>query len=201
LKLAPKIKQEGHILNISKDLPNTKMIKIAVSGLHGSGRSTHAKRLAETFNLRYLSSGMIFRQIAREQNLSLEKLSILAEQNPEFDKLIDERTKEESMKGSLVVDATLAGWMMENPDLKIYLTAPLEARIRRIAKREGISLKEAKSETIVREESERQRFMILYGVDINDLSIHDVILNTELFTPDSTARILKKIVNEYCTGR
>ncbi|MDH5201053.1 MAG: AAA family ATPase, partial [Candidatus Bathyarchaeota archaeon] len=64
---------------------------IAVSGLHGSGRSTHAKRLAEEFGLRYVSSGTIFRQMAEERGLTLEEMSRLTEEDPEFDKLIDER--------------------------------------------------------------------------------------------------------------
>lgn len=184
--------------------PGGKPIKglvIAVSGYHGSGRSTHARRLAEAFNLRYVSSGTIFRQMAEERRLTLEDMSKLTEGDPELDKMIDERAREESIKGGVVIDATLSGWMAEDPDLRIFLTAPLEARIRRIAEREGISLREAREETQVREESERERFQSYYGVDVTDLSIYDMVLNTELFEPDGTARILKRFVEEYCSGR
>lgn len=177
----------------------TRGLTIAVSGFHGSGRTTHAKRLAESLGLRYLSSGMIFRQVAKEKGLSLEEMSRIAENDPEFDKLIDKRAKEESVGGGIVVDATLAGWMVEDPDLSIFLTAPFTARVNRIARRENLSLEEAEKETRTREESERQRFLRYYGMDINDLSIYDVVLNTELFSPDGTARILKKIVDEYCS--
>jgi cytidylate kinase len=38
-------------------------------------------------------------------------------------------------------------------------------------------------------------------VDVSDLSVYDLILNTELFEPDGTARILKSFVEEYCSGR
>lgn len=174
---------------------------IAVSGLHGSGRSTHAKRLAEEFGLRYVSSGTIFRQMAEERGLTLEEMSRLTEEEPEFDKLIDERAREESRKGGVVVDATLSGWMCEESDLRIFLTTPLEARIRRIAEREGIGLEEARRETVARAESERDRFRDYYGVDVSDLSAYDLVLNTDLFDPDGTARILKRFVEEYCSGR
>jgi cytidylate kinase len=174
---------------------------IAVSGLHGSGRSTHAKRLAESMGLRYVSSGTIFREMARERGLTLEDMSRLTEEEPELDKLIDERAREESRRGGVVVDATLSGWMCEDPDLRIFLTAPLEARVRRIANREGIALEEAREETQARAESERERFKAFYGVDISDLSVYDLVLNTELFEPDGTARILKRFVEEYCSGR
>lgn len=179
----------------------TRGLVLAVSGFHGSGRSTHARRLAESFNLRYVSSGTIFREMAEERGLTLEKMSKLTEGDPEFDKMIDKRARLESLKGGVVIDATLSGWMAEDPDLRIFLTAPLEARIRRIAEREGIGLDEAREETLVREESERERFRSYYGIDIADLSIYDLVLNTELFEPDGTARILKRFVEEYCSGR
>ena len=174
---------------------------IAVSGLHGSGRSTHARRLAEAFDLRYVSSGTIFRQMAEERGLTLEEMSRITEGESEFDKLIDERARLEALKGGVVIDATLSGWMAEDPDLRIFLTAPLEARMKRIADREGVSLEEAREETLAREVSERERFKAYYGVDVGDLSVYDLVLNTELFEPEGTARILKRFVEEYCSGR
>jgi len=174
---------------------------ITVSGLHGSGTSTQARRLAESLGLRYISAGLLFRRIAEERGLTLEELSRLAEESPELDRMIDERTKEEARRGGVVIDATLAGWMAEDADLKIFLTAPLEERVRRIARREGLSLEEAMRETLKRERSERERFKRYYGIDINDLSIYDVVLNTALFKPDVTARILRGIVEELRRGR
>ena len=178
-----------------------KGLVIAVSGLHGSGRSTHAIRLSETFGLRYVSSGTIFRQMAEERGLSLEEMSKLTDEDPEFDKLIDERAKQEASKGDMVLDATLAGWMAEDADLKIYLMTPPEASVKRIAEREDMSLEDAEKETKVRAESERLRFIEYYDIDITDLSIYDVILNTDLYEPDGTARILKSVVEEYCKSR
>ena len=174
---------------------------ITVSGLHGSGTSTQARRLAESLGLRYVSAGLLFRRIAEERGLTLEELSRLAEESPELDRMIDERTREEARRGGVVIDATLAGWMAEDADLKIFLTAPLEERVRRIARREGLSLEEAMRETLKRERSERERFKRYYGIDINDLSIYDVVLNTALFKPDATARILRGIVEELRRGR
>jgi cytidylate kinase len=174
---------------------------IAVSGYHGSGRSTHAIRLAEAFGLRYISSGTIFREMAKERGISLEEMSNLTELDPELDKMIDERAREESRAGGVVVDATLSGWMAVDPDIRIFLTTPLEVRNSRIAERDGIAIEDAKRETAVRAESERQRFLEYYGIDITDHSIYDLILNTNLYEPNGTARILKSVVEEYCANR
>lgn len=176
-------------------------VVITVSGLHGSGKSTHARRLAEALGLRYVSAGILFRRMAEERGATLEEMSRLAEGNPELDRLVDERTKEEAMNGDVVVDAALSGWMVEDADIKVFLTSPLDARIRRIAARDGLKIEEARKETLLREEIERERFKRLYGIDISDLSIYDVILNTELFDANGTAKILRKIVEEYRSGR
>ena len=173
---------------------------ITVSGLHGSGKSVHAKRLAEAFGLRHVSAGMMFRQMAEERDLTLEEMSRLAEEDQEIDRLVDERTKREASRGGVVIDAALSGWMVEGADIKIFLTAPFEARVKRIADREGTSLEEAREATRLREEVERERFRTYYGVDICDLSIYDVVLNTELFAPGGTAGILKRVVEEYRSG-
>lgn len=174
---------------------------IAVSGLHGSGRSTQARKLADSFGLRYYSTGTAFREMAQERGVGLEEMSKLAEKNSEFDEFLDRRTKEESRRGGVVIDATLSGWMAEDPDLRIFLTAPIEERARRIAERECVSLVEAEAETRTREASERERFQKYYGVDVMDLSIYDMVLNTALLEPEGTARILKKLVEEYCSNR
>jgi cytidylate kinase len=174
---------------------------ITVSGYHGSGRSTHATRLAETFGLRYVSSGTIFRQLAKERGMGLEEMSKLTEEDSEIDRKIDERAKEASKKPGVVIDATLAGWMAEDPDIRIFLVTSFEERIRRIANREGITFEEAKQETVARESSELERFRTYYKVYLDDLSIYDVVLNTELFEEDATARILKSVVEEYCNAK
>ena len=56
-------------------------ITIAVSGLHGAGTTTVAQGLVEAFNLRYISAGMIFRQLAKEKGITLVELSQLAEKH------------------------------------------------------------------------------------------------------------------------
>jgi cytidylate kinase len=180
--------------------PKGRGLVIAVAGLHGSGRSTQARRLAESLGLRYVSTGIIFRERARERGITLEELNLLAGNDPELDNYLDARTKEESKRGGVVIDANLSAWMAVEPDIRIYLTAPFDVRMRRIAEREGRPLSEVERETRVREESEGERYRRYYGVDVSDLGAYDVVLNTALFDIGSTANILKKIVEEYCSG-
>jgi cytidylate kinase len=174
---------------------------IAIGGLHGTGKSTQARRLAASLGLRYVSAGHLFRKLAEEAGVSLEEFSKMADEDPEIDKLIDELTKEEARKGGVVIDGALSAWMAEKADIKILLTSPLEARVERIAARDRITIEEARRRTLEREEMERSRFKRYYGIDILDTSVYDIVINTELFDVKSTARILKNIVYEYCSKR
>ncbi len=173
---------------------------ITVAGPHGSGRSTQARLLAESLGLRYVSAGTVFRERAEELGLSLEEMSLRASMDRDFDNYLDARTREESRRGGVVIDATLSGWMAEDPDLRIYLSCPLEERVRRISEREGRDLAEVERETRFREENERRRFREIYGVDLEDLSVYDLVVNTALFDAESTSRILKNVVDEYLSS-
>ncbi len=171
---------------------------MAISGLHGTGKSTYARKIAEKFGLRHISAGELFRQIAAERGLSLSELSREAEEKDELDRLLDERTKNELGKGGVVVDGLLTGWLAREEDaLKIYLSAPYEVRVKRIALRDGVTYDEAERATALRESIERRRFKRLYGIDIDDLSIYDLVLNTGLMSIEGNVEVIRSFVDGY----
>jgi cytidylate kinase len=175
-----------------------KSIVITISGPHGTGKTTYAKRIAKAFNLKHVSAGELFREIAREKNISIEKLSEIAMQTQEIDNLIDERTKKEAKSGNVIIDGQLAGWMaLENADIKIFLTAPKEKRFERIAKRDAISIEEAEKITLLREKLEKERYKKYYGIDLEDISIYDLIVDTSLMDIDKTTNFLISIIKKF----
>jgi cytidylate kinase len=172
------------------------VVTIAISGLHGAGKTTAAKALSEKFGLRYVSAGTVFRQMAKEQGMSLDEFSRHVEEHPEIDQEIDRRSADEAKSDNVLIDARLAGWMAEGADLKILLAASLEARIRRIAKRENRSLEEVRKETLAREQSEAKRYKKLYGIDVDDYSVFDLVLNTENLSEEEMVQVLKLAVEQ-----
>lgn len=86
-------------------------IVITISGFHGVGKSTLSKYLSSKYGLKRVSSGELFRRIAKEKGVTLEELSKMAEKDFSIDKLIDERMKNECSSGSCVGDGLLAGWI------------------------------------------------------------------------------------------
>lgn len=174
------------------------MIVVAISGKPGAGKTTYAKEIAESFKLRYVSSGMLFRSLAREMGVSLIELHKIAENDYSIDRRVDERALEEAKKGGVVVDGHLAGWVLRDlADLKIFFTAPLEVRASRVAARDEVSLREALEELKEREESNKLRAKAIYGFDLDDLSIFDLVVNTHKLSKEVISETLKTLISKF----
>jgi len=134
---------------------------------------------------------MLFRKLAEERKVSLEKFQEVAAADPSIDRLVDERTMLEAESGDVVVDGQLAGWVLkEISDLRILLTAPLVVRLERIAARDRISLEEARRQTLHREAVQAERYRKHYGFSVDDLSIYHLILDMSFGSIEDTAKIL-----------
>jgi cytidylate kinase len=180
----------------------TKGLIITVSGPHGTGKSTYAKALAEALNLRYVSAGELFRQLAKEKGMTLEEFSKVAAENPDIDRIIDERTKAEARKGGLVIDAQLGAWMAgDTADVKVLMIAPDKIRLKRIAERDRISFADARKETLTREMIQKRRYKRYYGIDVDNLRIYDLKIDTSLHTVEKTKAIVIDAVQKLLARR
>ena len=155
---------------------------ITVGGQAASGKTTLAKALAERLSFRHVSAGQVMRDMASERGMSLVDFSAYAEKHPEVDREIDERQKEIAKGSDCVVDGRLSRYFL-NPDLSIWLIAPADVRAGRIVGRgeRYASAKEAREDMILRDDSERRRYMKYYNIDINDLTAYDLVINTGRF--------------------
>lgn len=168
-----------------------------MSGLPGSGKSTLAKLLAERLGLRYVSSGMLFRKLAKERGMDLLEFSRLAEKDYSIDKMIDAMALEEGKKGCVVVDGHIAGWILKDvATAKIYLYAPQDVRALRIAGRDGKGFEDALAEVRAREESEARRFKAIYGIDVRDIGVFDIAINTSTYGIEETFELALEAIKK-----
>jgi cytidylate kinase len=162
-----------------------------VSGPHGTGKSTYARALAKALGLRYVSAGELFRELAKKKGMSLRALGSLAAQNATIDRMIDEQTKAEANAGGVVIDAQLGAWMARDlPTVKLLLTAPDEVRFKRIAERDKSSFHTAREETISREQIQKERYKKYYGIDVEDVSIYDLKIDTSQHSIEETSVLI-----------
>lgn len=138
-----------------------------------------------------ISAGAMFRQLAAEKGYKLDQFSKMAEVEAEFDYWVDAKQQEEAARRKdVIIEGRLSGHLIRDADLRIWLKAPAEIRARRIAARERITYEAAKSGMRVRERSERVRYMSYYEIDLKDLTVYDLIIDTSQWNENATVGII-----------
>lgn len=163
---------------------------ITIGGLAGTGTTTAAELLSEKLGIDYVSAGYVFREMAREHDMSVLEFSEFAEGNDEIDKEIDKRQAELAKSAdNLIIEGRLSAYFVE-ADLKLWLVTPFDVRSKRIAERESKSVDVASEEIISREKSEALRYMDIHNIDISNMDIYDLIINTDTFNPEKVSEII-----------
>ena len=178
-------------------------MRLTISGPPGSGKTTACNKLSEILGLKAVVFGKIFRELAAEKHLSLLEFGELAEKDPSIDAAIDARIVEIARQNEdIILESRLSAYMLSRnsiPAFKIYLGASPEVRMSRIGVREGQSLEDAKKETVERQASEAKRYMMYYNIDINAMSVYDLVVNTDDLDPNGVIdTILKAIEGRKC---
>ena len=164
---------------------------ITIGGLAGTGTTTLAEVLSEKLNVPYITAGFIFREMAAERGMTVLEFGEFAEGNDDIDKEIDKRQAEKAKSAeNLIVEGRLSAFFVDNADLRICLMTPFDVRSKRIAQREDKSVEIAKEEIITREKSEALRYKEIHNIDISNMEIYDLIVNTDSFDPESISEII-----------
>jgi cytidylate kinase len=165
---------------------------VTVGGYPGSGTTTLSKKIAGNYELNHVYAGQIFRDMAALMGISLKELSKKAEADDSIDLAVDQKQKELGVENT-VVEGRMAAHIID-ADLKIWLSAPLEERAKRIASRENISYDESVEKIRGREASERKRYKKFYRVDMDNLSLYDLVINTGLWDAEGVFQIVKAAI-------
>jgi CMP/dCMP kinase len=168
---------------------------IAVSGPPGSGTTTAARGVAAKLGLDLLHGGEVFRAMAAEHGMTLRDFGRYAAERPEVDVELDRRLAAAAAStGDLVIESRLAGWVLTNEDLgglRVWLHSDDKVRAERVAARERVSIEQALADNAEREAVEHDRYLAVYGIELADLSIYDLVLDTGVLSP---AEVVDRIV-------
>jgi predicted cytidylate kinase len=181
-------------------------MNIAFAGLHGTGKSTIAQQVANHFGFSFYSTGMAFRELAKDHSMDLEQFSTFVEDHPEIDKELDGKILNiAQLHEKYIFEGQLPVYMLgKHLDFAILLQCDEEVRIKRMAERDVHSFDQKKRETLMREESERQRFIELYTIDVMDpktiLNTFNLILDTTHLSIKNVVKVCIAALNEFFAG-
>lgn len=170
-------------------------MKITISGPPGSGKSTLSKIISARLGLELVSMGDIFRKCAQDRCMSLDEFGLIAKCNEKIDRELDMmQRKIAHEKDNILIEGRLSGFFVD-ADLKVWLRAPLEIRAQRIANRECKSVARALEETSEREECERERYLNYYNIDVGDLSVYDIVIDSRKWSAQEISEIVEKAID------
>ncbi|MBI4010118.1 MAG: cytidylate kinase family protein [Candidatus Aenigmarchaeota archaeon] len=178
-------------------------IVIAVSGPPGAGTSSIAKEVAKKLKLKYFSPGKIQKSYANTKKESLAALKVwqtaLGKSERFHRDILDKKQVEVAEKGNVIVCGKLSIKMLENlADYKIWVDTSLKVRAERVAKRDGIPLKEAAELLSERENIERKEWKRIYGFDyLEQKKLADLVVdNSKLTLEQAVNKILQFLKNK-----
>ncbi len=160
-------------------------MRIAISGKSGCGNSTVSRLVAERLGLRVIN--YTFKDLAKDRGMTFEDVCRLAESDPQYDLTIDKMQVQLAGSGACVLGSRLAIWLLRDSAFTVYLRAPVDVRAGRIAKREGTDLAVTLAETEDRDRRDHDRYLRLYGYDVDRFEFADLVVDTETLTQDEVA--------------
>ena len=170
---------------------------IVIGGTPGSGKSTAVELLAASHTLPVISSGKIFRDEAVQRGMTLLEFSKYAQKNPSVDQELDKKVTqlviEQGSSEDVIVDSRLQAYLLQREGAKffaVHIDAPLHVRAKRVAEREAKPVGRAEKEITERERSEKSRYLKIYGIDIGDMSVYDLIVDSSDKSPEEVADLI-----------
>jgi len=169
---------------------------ITIGGEGGSGKSTVAKLLAQKLGFKHFSQGDMFRQMAKDRNISFEQLGELRSKDKSIDQELDIRQQDLGHKeDNFVIDGRLSFHFIPF-SLKIFLRADLETRAKRVMEMDRPEehfedTESAKEHIAEREEANRLNYLKVYGIDVANRDNYDAYIDT---TKKNVEAVVQEIV-------
>jgi len=176
------------------------MNKITITGDLGSGKSAVSRLLKEALGYPIYSTGAIQREIAAKHGMTTLELNRYAETHREIDDEIDDFSRNLGRRDEgVIVDSRLAWHFIPN-SFKVYLAVDIDEAVRRImghdrgAAERYADAATAKRDIEARKKSENDRFLELYGLDCDDMTNFDLVVDT---TDKSPEQVCDAILTGY----
>lgn len=182
-------------------------MNVTVSGLTGAGKSTLCTALAETLALKVIAGSRLRAQMTgldadpagQSRAFWMRDPRALAADQQRLhddaqDRAIDaELARRHDHEDGWVFDVWFMPWIATRPSMRIWLDAPLDLRVRRVAAAEGITdVERVRGDVVAKDERSRAYALATYGVDLDtDRRPFSIIVDVAAGAPaDALTRVL-----------
>lgn len=196
-------KSEGHA---------DRKMSIVISGWPAVGKTTIAENLAKDFNLKLWNGGDILKMMAYERGYSSslnhdwwdteEAAKFMKERNnnPNFDREVDDRLIELVKEGNVVITSYTLPWISD-ATINFWLQGSVDNRSKRMSMRDKIDINTAKKIVQRRDVENKLIYQKLYQFEFGEkLDVFDFAMNTDILSLESLIIISKIIVENVISS-
>lgn len=189
------------------------MVSIIISGMAGVGKSTVASMISKKLGLEMKVGGDVLKEYAKSLGYKgTERIDFwdteegkkflkVREQDPTFDKKVDEYLLKYIQQKEVVITSWSLPWLAKGFHMKVWLKASQEVRAKRIAKRDSIDFDLARRIVAERDKENYEHYKKLYGIELDkDLSVFNLVIDTEYIKPEEISEMLILYYNAYKSG-
>ncbi len=203
----------SQIKDIKKNEDQTdRKMSIVISGWPAVGKTTIAENLAKDFNLKLWNGGDILKMMAYERGYSSslnhdwwdteEAAKFMKERNdnPNFDREVDNRLIELVKEGNVVITSYTLPWISD-ATINFWLQGSVDNRSKRMSMRDKIDINTAKKIVQRRDVENKLIYQKLYQFEFGEkLDVFDFVMNTDILSLESLIIISKNIVENVITS-
>lgn len=178
-------------------------MKITISGTPGSGKSTLAQALVDHFTLERYYVGSIMRELGAKKGMDIVTYMVYIKDHPDEERAVDDRIKEiGKTQDDIIVEGRVA-FLFIPDSIKLFVKVDMEEGVQRIFKelqekgdrqneKVYANYDEALEQTKRRHTADLARLRGLYGVNIEDESNYDIVI-------DTTGKNIPLVIDEAIT--
>jgi len=203
----------NQIKDIKKNEDQTdRKMSIVISGWPAVGKTTIAENLAKNFNLKLWNGGDILKMMAYERGYSSslnhdwwdteEAAKFMKERNnnPNFDREVDNRLIELVKEGNVVITSYTLPWISD-ATVNFWLQGSVDNRSKRMSMRDKIDINTAKKIVQRRDVENKLIYQKLYQFEFGEkLDVFDFAMNTDILSLESSIIISKNIVENVISS-
>lgn len=203
----------SQIKDIKKNEGHTdRKMSIVISGWPAVGKTTIAENLAKDFNLKLWNGGDILKMMAYERGYSSslnhdwwdteEAAKFMKERNnnPNFDREVDNRLIELVKEGNVVITSYTLPWISD-ATINFWLQGSVDNRSKRMSMRDKIDINTAKKIVQRRDVENKLIYQKLYQFEFGEkLDVFDFAMNTDILSLESLIIISKNIVENVISS-